>query len=160
MIGVCRFVPVFLLSWVVMSFSTVSLWAGDAPDGAQKDRVNELERRVQQLEADLQALDEDSESRFTFGGYGDFHANFAEGSGKDLFDIHRLVWYIGYEFADWIRFDSETEIEHAFVQGGNGELSMEQAYFDFLLSDFYNIRVGRVSCSQLLRTVHTRQQRN
>ena len=143
--NVCGAGQAFLLSLAVMGISNANLRAGvAAPDGARDDRVGELERRVKQLEGDLQAVDKDDESRFIFGGYGDFHANFGEGSAKELFDIHRLVFYVGYEFADWIKFNTEIEIEHAFVQDGNGELSLEQAYFDFLLSDPVNIRVGRV----------------
>ena len=85
-------------------------------------------------------------SRFTFGGYGELHANFGEEKAPDQFDIHRLVAYVGYEFADWIRFHSEVEIEHAFVspeERSGGEVSIEQAYFDLLLSDLMNVRVGR-----------------
>jgi len=85
-------------------------------------------------------------SRFTFGGYGEMHANFGEGKAPDQFDIHRLVAYVGYEFADWIRFHSEVEIEHAFVspeERSGGEVSVEQAYFDLLLYDRVNVRVGR-----------------
>jgi hypothetical protein len=81
--------------------------------------------------------------RFAFGGYGEMHANFVEGSGDDQFDIHRLVFYVGYAFDDWIRLESETELEHAFVEEGNGELSIEQLHLDFLLSDDLNLRAGR-----------------
>ena len=81
---------------------------------------------------------------FTFGGYGEIHANFGEGKAPDQIDIHRLVAYVGYEFNDWIRFHSETEIEHAFVSSeSGGEISIEQAYLDFLLSDRLNVRFGR-----------------
>ena len=81
------------------------------------------------------------------GGYGEIHANFEEGDDSDQFDIHRLVMYLGYDFSDWIMFHSEVEIEHAFVNNtndGNGDVVIEQAYFDFLLSDMFNIRAGRV----------------
>ncbi len=59
-------------------------------------------------------------------------------------DFHRLVLYLGYDFADWIKFHSETELEHAFVKDGDGEISIEQAYVDFLFSDNFNIRAGRL----------------
>jgi len=86
---------------------------------------------------------------FSFGGYGEIHANFNEGSvngqSRDQIDIHRLVALVGYDFADWIKFKSEVELEHAFVDDGSkGELELEQAYVDFLLSDLANVRVGRV----------------
>ncbi len=89
-------------------------------------------------------------AKFNFGGYGEIHANINEGSDDDGFsndqiDIHRLVAYVGYEFADWIKFNSEIEIEHAMVSSGDsGELEVEQAYFDFLLNDYANIRAGRM----------------
>lgn len=93
-------------------------------------------------------------SRFSFGGYGEIHANFQEGStsGKsnDKLDFHRMVALVGYEFTDWIKFQSEIELEHAYVQDTNlssgrpsGYLMLEQAYVDFLLSDRANIRAGR-----------------
>ena len=82
---------------------------------------------------------------FSIGGYGEMHANFTEGDGPDQFDLHRLVLYLGYDFADWIKLHSEFEIEHAFVADGTGgELIVEQIYVDFLLFDQLNIRVGRV----------------
>ncbi len=88
-------------------------------------------------------------SKFSFGGYGEIHANIAEGDdadgdSNDQFDIHRFVAYIGYDFADWLKFNSEVEIEHAMVSSGDGgELELEQAYLDFLLTDYANVRVGR-----------------
>jgi len=87
--------------------------------------------------------------RFQLGGYGELHANFGEGSDADQIDLHRIVAYVGYDFADWIKFNSEIEIEHAFVADTDsgevgGELSIEQAYFDLLLSEPLNVRIGRV----------------
>lgn len=43
-----------------------------------------------------------------------------------------------------IRFVSELELEHAFVEGLEeaGELELEQAYVDFLLSRRFNVRAG------------------
>ncbi len=88
-------------------------------------------------------------SKLSFGGYGEIHANIVEGTddsgnSNDLIDIHRLVSFVGYEFADWIQFQSEIELEHALVSdGGGGEVEVEQAYVDFLLSDPLNVRIGR-----------------
>ncbi len=82
--------------------------------------------------------------KLQLGGYADFHANFDQGSGKDKYDLHRFVIFAGYEFADWIQFRSETEIEHAFVDDGNGYINIEQAHVDFLLHDKVNLRIGRV----------------
>lgn len=98
-------------------------------------------------------------SKVSFGGYGEIHANFTEGSvngqSKDQIDIHRLVAMVGYEFADWIKFQSEIELEHAFVDDGTkGEFELEQAYVDFLLNDRANVRVGRVLTPMGLTNQH------
>ena len=82
--------------------------------------------------------------KLKFGGYGEIHGNFTEGSESDKADIHRLVLYLGYDFADWIKFHSETEIEHAYVNDGDGEVAIEQAHLDFLHSDNFNVRAGRI----------------
>jgi hypothetical protein len=83
-------------------------------------------------------------NRLTLGGYGEIHANLGDHEVRDQIDIHRLVLYAGYDVADWIKLHSETEVEHAFVsKESDGELSIEQAYADFLLSDNFNVRAGR-----------------
>jgi hypothetical protein len=107
--------------------------------------LDELRREIDEIK-NSKAMDLNSWlNRLTIGGYGEMHANFGEGPEKDVFDIHRLVLYLGYEFSDWIQFHSETEIEHAFVSDDSGgELSLEQAYVDFLLSEHLNVRAGRV----------------
>jgi hypothetical protein len=126
--------------------------AQESPPDPQDLKIRELEKTVGALEGRIDAMDRTKASpggswadRFTFGGYGEMHANFGEGSAPDQFDIHRLVAYVGYTFSDWIRFSSEVELEHAFVSSGSdGEISIEQAFLDFLLSDPVNIRFGRV----------------
>ena len=60
-------------------------------------------------------------------------------------------WYctLGYDFNDWIKFHSETEVEHAFVsnESKDGELSVEQAYVDFLLSRLRQCARRPLSCA-------------
>jgi hypothetical protein len=111
----------------------------------------EYQKQLQNIRDDVTKLNEspvsqwsDTLGKINLGGYGEIHSNFTEGTEKDQFDIHRLVLYLGYDFSDWIKFHSETELEHAFVNDGDGEVSIEQAYFDFLLSDLFNVRAGRV----------------
>lgn len=77
------------------------------------------------------------------GAYGEHHFNFTEGAGGDQSDIHRFVAFLGYQFSDWIFLNTETEIEHAFVKDSDGEISLEQFFFDFSISNPLNIRVGR-----------------
>jgi uncharacterized coiled-coil protein SlyX len=110
-----------------------------------REQLAEITAKIDTLQEEKDPSSFSSFDRFTIGGYGDIHANFNDGGSGDHFDIHRLVLYLGYDFADWIQFHSETEIEHAFVSSGSGgELSLEQAYFDFLLNEYVNVRVGRI----------------
>jgi phosphate-selective porin len=82
--------------------------------------------------------------KIKLGGYGEIHGTFTEASESDKIDFHRMVLYLGYDFADWIKLHTETELEHAFVNDGDGEISLEQVYVDFLFSDSFNIRAGRL----------------
>lgn len=77
------------------------------------------------------------------GAYGEHHFRISESAGGDVSDIHRFVGFLGYDFADWLHFVSETEVEHAYVKGGDGELSLEQFYVDVNLIPSANLRVGR-----------------
>jgi hypothetical protein len=146
-----------LMLGIVVLFGTAATGAGGDNDlEATRREVKELRQTVGDLAAEIRDL-KDAESgesplsglesalgRLKFGGYGEVHANFTEGAEKDKVDFHRLVMYIGYDFADWIKFHSETELEHAFVKDGDGEISIEQAYIDFLLTGDFNIRAGRI----------------
>lgn len=115
-------------------------------------RIRELEARYQSLLEELEARRSGSGSsatpswteRLTLGGYGEIHGNFVDGPGGDQIDLTRFVLYLGYRFEDWIQLHSEVEIEHALVApDGDGELSLEQLYVDFLVRDSWNVRVGR-----------------
>ncbi|MFN0007415.1 MAG: hypothetical protein ACKVXR_05860 [Planctomycetota bacterium] len=81
--------------------------------------------------------------RLALGGYGEIHYNSENVDGAEQIDIHRFVGYVGYRFEDWIQLHSELELEHALVEDGNGELSMEQLHVDFLLRPSFNVRAGR-----------------
>ena len=61
----------------------------------------------------------------------------------DQADLLRLVTYFGYKFNDKIVFNSEIELEHA-ATSRNGDVSVEFATLDFLLSEPVNIRAGLV----------------
>jgi hypothetical protein len=123
---------------------------------ATRQEVRELKQTVNDLAAEVERLKESDPEKspqegldlalgkLHFGGYGEMHANFVQGSESDQADLHRLVLYLGYEFTDWIRFHSETEVEHAYVTDGDGEVVLEQAYVDFLLTGKFNVRAGRI----------------
>jgi len=92
----------------------------------------------------LASAESEAQSPWSFGGYGEMHANYTADAGGDMFDIHRLVFYVGHQIAPWVQFNTEMEIEHAFVKGGNGEISLEQAFMDFNVGNSFGVRVGRM----------------
>ena len=141
---------------------------GQAPPDAQARRIEELEKRVRQLEqlvaqlagskepraeaaappaaavaAQAPARAEAGETRLPVSGYMDFHFNKPRGEPGQL-DFHRFVLLFGHSFSSRIKFWSELELEHAFVEGREekGELELEQAYLDFLIKPYFNVRGG------------------
>jgi hypothetical protein len=85
------------------------------------------------------------EIRLPVSGYMDFHLNKDRGEPFNA-DFHRFVLLFGHSFSDRIKFWSELEVEHAFVEGqeDGGEVALEQAYLDFLIKPYFNIRAGMV----------------
>ncbi|AQT67386.1 Phosphate-selective porin [Anaerohalosphaera lusitana] len=117
----------------------------DESDAEQESDISLLSQKLDEVSAGDAPFYGSAFENWSFGGYGDVHANFNEGDGSDQFDFHRLVLYLGYDFSDWIKFHSEWELEHAYVSDDSGgEFLIEQAYFDFLLSNEFNVRAGRV----------------
>ena len=117
-------------------------------DRARQDRV---QVKVDQLRQEVADADDAwldfaaSWENLHLGGYGEMHANFSEGDSPDTFDIHRMVLYMGYDLADWIKLHSEVELEHAFASNDSGgELLIEQLYLDFEFADCFNVRAGRI----------------
>lgn len=78
-----------------------------------------------------------------YAGYMETHLNH-DGVNPTTFDFHRFVLLFGHGFGDRIRFWSELEFEHAFVEGReiSGEIALEQAYLDFLIHPKFNFRAG------------------
>src|SRR5262245_5392155 len=78
-----------------------------------------------------------------YAGYMETHLNH-DGLNPTTFDFHRFVLLFGHGFGDRIRFWSELELEHAFVEGReeSGEIALEQAYLDFLIHPKLNFRAG------------------
>lgn len=77
-------------------------------------------------------------------GYMDFHVNDAQHADPVL-DFHRFVLLFTHSFSERVRFVSELELEHAVVSPEtDGELELEQAYIDFLVSRPFNLRAGMV----------------
>ena len=94
----------------------------------------------------LQAPDRSADpfpKRVDYGGYMEMHVNHDNVNPTTL-DFHRFVLLYGHQFTDRIRFVGELELEHALVEGGqrSGELELEQAYLDFLLTPRLSFRAG------------------
>ena len=85
------------------------------------------------------------ETRLPIAGYMDFHVNKERGDSFSP-DFHRFVLLFGHSFSDRIKFWSELELEHALVEGGEetGEIALEQAYLDFFVKPYFNLRAGMV----------------
>ncbi|MGH9338926.1 MAG: hypothetical protein ACRD1R_04900 [Acidobacteriota bacterium] len=78
-----------------------------------------------------------------YSGYMELHLNH-DNLNPTTLDFHRFVLLFGHGFGERIRFWSELELEHAFVEGGeaSGELELEQAFLDFLIHSKFNFRTG------------------
>lgn len=79
----------------------------------------------------------------TLSGYMEIHLNKIQDQPAEA-DLHRFVLMVGHSFSDRLKFWSEVEIEHAFIEGGeeSGELAVEQAYIDFAVSRRFSLRAG------------------
>lgn len=86
----------------------------------------------------------ESPARTVVGGYGEaIYNNYRDSVRKDQADLRRFVMFLGHKFNDRLSFNSELEVEHAFIEGGKGgEVAMEQAYVDYGLSDKASLRAG------------------
>ncbi|TCV90362.1 porin [Sulfurirhabdus autotrophica] len=84
------------------------------------------------------------QSPTVIGGYGEaIYNNYRDSSVKDQADLRRFVLFFGHKFNDRLRFNSELEIEHSWIEGGEGgEVAMEQAYLEYAISDKINTRAG------------------
>jgi hypothetical protein len=84
-----------------------------------------------------------AETKLPVSGYMDFHFN-KNRSLPGEFDFHRFVLLFGHSFSERIKFWSELEVEHSIVEGGeeSGEVALEQAYVDFLIKPYFNLRGG------------------
>jgi len=81
----------------------------------------------------------------TLSGYMEIHLNKVEDRPTEA-DLHRFVLMVGHSFSDRIKFWSEVEVEHAFVEGEeeSGEVAIEQAYIDLAINRRFNVRAGMV----------------
>ena len=83
----------------------------------------------------IYADDDFFEPDYSIGGYGELHWNKAAdedgNSTENKMDFHRFIIYYGYNWTEKWSFKSEVELEHNFVNDGEGELELEQAYVNY-----------------------------
>ena len=81
----------------------------------------------------------------TLSGYMEVHLNKEQDLPTEA-DLHRFVLMVGHTFTDRLKFWSEVEVEHAFVEGAeeSGEVAIEQAYVDLMVHRRFNLRTGMV----------------
>ncbi len=125
--------------------------------------IQEQQREIERLKQEQQSADEKINatadaveqssrgsgwsSRVTIGGYGEHHFNHFKDK-DDQVDAHRFVLFVGNQFTDTVRFFSELEVEHGFVEdtsdgSGPGELELEQAYIQWDFTQGHSLTVGQ-----------------
>ncbi|MFP4614744.1 MAG: hypothetical protein ACLFRB_02640 [Thiohalorhabdus sp.] len=152
-----RKVPAILASALAASGLTLP---AHAQEGADQQRLEELERKVDILSEELEGgrreglVSEEYEYQpaygvgpagakiyevdqgLSIGGYGHGFYKNSSVDGADETDFYRQIFYVGYRFNDWILLNTEIEIEHV------EEVYVEFAYLDFLLHEKANLRAG------------------
>ena len=81
----------------------------------------------------------------TIGGYGELHCNVKQTEEEEvskIFDFHRFVIFLNHSFTEKWSFRAEIELEHNFVSEGEGELSLEQAYINYHMSQHLGFQAG------------------
>jgi len=117
-----------------------------------QEQIDRLEKKLDEsVEAVADAIEYSSGSQslsgLSFGGYGELHYNQLEQNGTDIveLDLHRVVFFIGYDFNDKARFVSEFEVEHVLASGGSrGAVELEQAYLEFDLKPNMFLQTGAI----------------
>ncbi|MDQ7082144.1 MAG: hypothetical protein Q9N34_03500 [Aquificota bacterium] len=83
----------------------------------------------------------------SIGGYGEiWFTNVAQERPNFEADLFRFITYLGYAFTEKLKFNSEIEIEHAKVEGGEegGEVAIEFAFLDYRVNRLLGLRGGMV----------------
>jgi len=132
-------------SRIMMAVLVLGVMSGNVSGETAEERLTYLEKEVLDLKNKKSSTG--ALSKVDLGGYGELHYNNLSGRGgasdSEKVDFHRFVIYMGYDFNDRVRFNSELELEHALSgDGAPGEVELEQAYIDFDLNDDYIFRGG------------------
>ncbi len=120
----------------------------------------QLQQQQKQIESLATALEQKSSTpnnawyqKTSIGGYGEAYFKRINGS-NDEFDAYRLVTLIGHQFSDRVRFNSELEIEHAYVKDTDtngtspkttsGYLALEQLFLQYDITPKHKVNIGQV----------------
>jgi hypothetical protein len=120
----------FLVSLLAGSW----VWAQEGHEPTIKVPEEELEKETRDEEGLIRL---GNFGKLHFFGYGELHYNGRIGPADNEIDFHRLVLGVGYDFTDWLKFRSEVDFEHGFK-----EPELEFAYLDFLIREWFNVRIG------------------
>lgn len=93
----------------------------------------------------ISAQDDFFTPKTTIGGYGELHYNNENpdiGPTTKTLDFHRFVLFVSHSWSEKWSFKSEVEIEHNFVEGGQGELALEQAYINYQPNENIGFQAG------------------
>ncbi len=93
----------------------------------------------------ISAQDDFFVPKTTIGGYGELHYNYVKidgGQTTKTLDFHRFVLFVSHSWSEKWSFKSEVEIEHNFVENGQGELSIEQAYINYQPNENIGFQAG------------------
>jgi hypothetical protein len=87
------------------------------------------------------------EPKTTVGGYGELHYNYVKpenGEASKTLDFHRFVMFYSHSWSEKWSFKAEVELEHNFVEEGQGELALEQAYVNYQYTGWLGFQFGVV----------------
>ena len=130
---------------IMIAALVMAVVSGNVAAETAEQRLDQLEKEVLELKQGRSSVG--ARSEVDLGGYGELHYNNLSGSGgasdSETVDFHRFVIYMGYEFSDRVRFNSELELEHSLSGDGKpGEVELEQAFIDFDLNENHTFRGG------------------
>ncbi len=133
-----------LVSAITLGLAQPAFAVTDEEFKTLQDRFDQLAEQVETNSSDNNSSDT------TVGGYGELHYNnLSNGEGKDKreIDFHRFVLFINHQFNDNIRFFSELEVEHSFIEdtddgSSSGSVAIEQAYVQIDLNEHTAVNAG------------------
>jgi hypothetical protein len=151
------------LAMAIATLPTLAFAAGAPNNEDMWQIIQQQQREIERLNAEQKSTDSkiaatadaleksatvaEWASRTTLGGYGEHH--FTHNKDKDdKVDAHRYVLFVSHQFTDTVRFFSEVEIEHGFVEdtadgSGPGELELEQAYIAWDFTQGHTLSMGQ-----------------